>query len=99
MAYPATDDPNVPDAADASNRPAISSPIISRMIFSPASLRLISVLISVIIRQLFFRFDKIGCRRSFERQPVTNLTHDALFQRLNEMDTRIAARHFRSLQV
>src|SRR5436190_1666927 len=49
--------------------------------------------------QLFFRFHKIGCRRSFERQPVTNLSHDALFQRLNEMDTRIAARHFRSLQV
>src|SRR5580704_3086629 len=50
MAYPAMADPNVPDPADASSRPAVSSPIISRIIFSPASLRSISVLIAVIGR-------------------------------------------------
>src|SRR6266567_84230 len=45
------------------------------------------------------RFDKIGSRRSFERQSVANFPHNTLFQGLNKVYACVAARHFRSLQV
>src|SRR6267154_3838925 len=45
------------------------------------------------------RFDEIGGRRSFERQSVAYFPHNTLFQGLNKMYARVAARHFRSFQV
>src|SRR6266853_2988290 len=45
------------------------------------------------------RFDEVGCRRSFERQSVANLSNDAFLQGLNEVYAGVAARHFWSLKV
>src|SRR5207302_7210358 len=45
------------------------------------------------------RFDEVGGRSSFERQSVANFSHDAFFQGLNEVDARVSAGHFGSLQV
>src|SRR6202011_222040 len=47
----------------------------------------------------FGRLHEIGRRRSFERQSIADFTHNALLQRLNKVDARVAARHFRRFQV
>src|ERR1700731_3135532 len=47
----------------------------------------------------FHRLHEIGRRRSFERQSIADFPHNALLQRLNKVDARVAARHFRSFQV
>ena len=44
----------------------------------------------------FHRLHEIGRRRSFERQSIADFSHNALLQRLNKVDARVAARHFRS---
>src|ERR1700731_341723 len=47
----------------------------------------------------FDRLHEIGRRRPFERQSIADFTHNALLQRLNKVDARVAARHFRRFQV
>src|SRR5258708_14483780 len=47
----------------------------------------------------FHRLHEIGRRRSFERQSIADFTHNALLQRLNKVDARVAARHFLSFLV
>src|SRR6266478_1508762 len=47
----------------------------------------------------FHRLHEIGRRCSFERQSIADFSHNALLQRLNKVDARVAARHFRSFQV
>src|SRR6202041_296335 len=47
----------------------------------------------------FHRLHEIGRRRSFERQSIADFTHNALLQRLNKVDARVAARNFRRFQV
>src|ERR1700693_4287252 len=47
----------------------------------------------------FVRLHEIGRRCSFERQSIADFTHNALLQRLNKVDARVAARNFRRFQV
>src|SRR5579862_24181 len=47
----------------------------------------------------FGRFHEIGRRCSFERQSIADFPHNALLQRLNKVDARVAARDFRRFQV
>src|SRR4029077_19154142 len=43
------------------------------------------------------RLHEVSGRRSFERQSITNFSHDALLQRINEVHACVAARHLRHL--
>jgi RNA recognition motif-containing protein len=43
------------------------------------------------------RFHQIGRGCSFERESIANFPHEALFERLNEVYTRVAACHLRCL--
>ena len=39
-------------------------------------------------------FDQVGSGRTFEREPVTNLSYDSLLQRLYEVNSSVASSDF-----